>query len=166
MRRRNGFSKGKLGYVMLCSLTLFSLFGLWMAHLLGSNPNTSHKLICSNLAYGTVVRTGPRNACYRVRKKSGLVLHCSSTSSSQLSCADQKVGLQIENNGGCSGKEVKKELEYLVCEYGWRVRRLIENTDEIKIAAQVQAEAFHVPLALFNDLFFQFFKVLLLIFFY
>ncbi|PNX59784.1 hypothetical protein L195_g051594, partial [Trifolium pratense] len=32
------------------------------------------------------------------------------------------------------------------------------NADEIKMAADVQAEAFHVPVALFNDLFFQFFK--------
>ncbi|XP_027353705.1 uncharacterized protein LOC113864316 [Abrus precatorius] len=131
-----------------------------MAHLLVSNPNASHKLVCSNTVHG--VRTGSRSACHRVRRKSrgcgsGLVLHCSSsssTSSSQLSCADQKVRLQIENGSG----KLKQRFEYLVCEYGWRVRRLIENTDEIRMAAQVQAQAFHVPVALFNDLFFQFFK--------
>ncbi|XP_061362861.1 GCN5-related N-acetyltransferase 10, chloroplastic [Gastrolobium bilobum] len=128
-----------------------------MAQILASNPNTSHKLICSNFAYG--VTTGPRNACYRVRRKTngggnGLVLQCSSISSSELSCADQNVKVQIENGSG----KLKQQIEYLVCEYGWRVRRLIENADEIKKAAQVQAEAFHVPVALFNDLFFQFFQ--------
>ncbi|TKY68053.1 N-acetyltransferase protein [Spatholobus suberectus] len=130
-----------------------------MAHLLASNPNASHKLTCSNLGYG--VRTGSRSACYRVGRKSrgggsGLVLQCcSSTSSSQLPCADQDVRLQIEN--GSSGK-LKQQFEYLVCEYGWRVRRLFENADEIRKVSQVQAEAFHVPVSLFNHLFFQFFQ--------
>jgi hypothetical protein len=43
----------------------------------------------------------------------------------------------------------KEEDEYLAREAGWGVRRM----------AQVQAEAFHVPVALFNDFFFDFFKV-------
>ncbi|KAK7263807.1 hypothetical protein RJT34_31404 [Clitoria ternatea] len=119
-----------------------------MAHLLGSNPNASPKLICSNVTYGST------SACYkvRVRRRSGFMLQCSS---SQLSCADQKVSLQTENGGG----KVKRPFEYLVCDHGWRVRRLIENDpDEISMAAHVQAQAFHVPVALFNDLFFQFFK--------
>lgn len=86
------------------------------------------------------------------------MLQCcsSSTSSSQLSYADQNVGLQIESDGG----KLEQQVEYLVCEYGWMVRRLIENKDETRQAAQVQAEAFHIPVALFNDLFFQFFQVL------
>lgn len=133
-----------------------------MAHLLASNPNASHKLMCSNLGYG--VRTGSVSACYRVGRKrrrggSGLVLQCcssSSTSSPQLPCTDQDVRLQIEN--GSSNGKLKQQFEYLVCEYGWRVRRLSENADEIKKASQVQAEAFHVPVSLFNDLFFQFFQ--------
>ncbi|XP_057457058.1 GCN5-related N-acetyltransferase 10, chloroplastic [Lotus japonicus] len=134
-----------------------------MAHLLASNPTTSDKLICPNFTYG--VRTEPRTrnaCCSRVRRKSrgcgrkGLVLQCcsSSTSSSQLSYADQNVGLQIESDGG----KLEQQVEYLVCEYGWMVRRLIENKDETRQAAQVQAEAFHIPVALFNDLFFQFFQ--------
>lgn len=133
-----------------------------MAHLLASNPNASHKLMCSNLGYG--VRTGSISARYRVGRKrrrggSGLVLQCcssSSTSSPQLPCTDQDVRLQIEN--GSSNGKLKQQFEYLVCEYGWRVRRLFENADEIKKASQVQAEAFHVPVSLFNDLFFQFFQ--------
>ena len=77
------------------------------------------------------------------------MLQCSSTT-------DQDVRLQIES--GSIGK-LKQHFEYLVCEYGWRVRRLFENADEIKKASHVQAEAFHVPVSLFNELFFQFFQV-------
>lgn len=133
-----------------------------MAHLFSSNPHISHKhVICSNLRYYDVITT-PKNACYRIRRKrktwSGSKLQCSrsnSTSSSeQLYFADQKVMLEIENDS----ENMKQKLDFLVCEYGWRIRRLIENADEIKMAAQVQAEAFHDPVALFNDLFFQFFK--------
>jgi hypothetical protein len=68
------------------------------------------------------------------------------------------VKLEIENGS----ENMKQKIDFLVCEYGWRIRRLIMNADEIKMAADVQAEAFHVPVALFNNLFFQFFKVLLL----
>ncbi|XP_058766691.1 GCN5-related N-acetyltransferase 10, chloroplastic-like [Vicia villosa] len=132
-----------------------------MAHLFSRTSYTSHKLvICSNIRYYDV-RTTPRNACYRVRRGktwNGSMLQCcssSSRSSSQQSyCADQKVNLQTENDS----ENLKQKFEILACEYGWRIRRLIVNTDEIKMAAQVQAEAFHVPMALFNDLFFHFFK--------
>ncbi|QCD89043.1 uncharacterized protein LOC114169067 [Vigna unguiculata] len=132
-----------------------------MAHLLASNPSPSHKLVCSNLGYGA--GRGSRSGSYRVGRKrrgSGLVLQCSSststsTISSQLPCVDQNVRLQIEN--GSSGK-LKQQFEYLACEYGWRVRRLFENADEIRRASEVQAEAFHIPVSIFNDLFFQFFQ--------
>jgi hypothetical protein len=135
-----------------------------MAHLFSINLNTSHKLvICSNLRYYGI-KTTPKNACYRVRRRtwSSSMLQCCSTSSSssseQLYFADQKVKLEIENDS----ENMKQKFDFLVCEYGWRIRRLIMNADEIKMAADVQAEAFHVPVALFNNLFFQFFKVLLL----
>lgn len=57
-----------------------------------------------------------------------------------------------------NGKFAEGQFGYLVNEYGWKVRRLVENADEMRKAAQIQAEAFHVPLALFNDLFFDFFQ--------
>ncbi|CAJ2655338.1 unnamed protein product [Trifolium pratense] len=128
-----------------------------MAHLFSINLNASHKLvICSNLRYYGI-KTTPKNACYRVRRTwRGSMLQCCSTSSSseQLYFADQKVKLEIENDS----ENMKQKIDFLVCEYGWRIRRLIMNAEEIKMAADVQAEAFHVPVALFNDLFFQFFK--------
>ncbi|KAG4966684.1 hypothetical protein AAZX31_12G001900 [Glycine max] len=122
-----------------------------MAHLLASNPNASQKLTFSNLGYYGVRRgSRTKGSCYRVgrKRRGGLVLQCSSTT-------DQDVRLQIES--GSIGK-LKQHFEYLVCEYGWRVRRLFENADEIKKASHVQAEAFHVPVSLFNELFFQFFQ--------
>ena len=140
-----------------------------MARLFSSNPQISHKLvICSNFRYYDVIKTS-KNACYRVRRKrktwSVSKLQCcssnSTSSSEQLYFADQKVKLEIENDS----ENMRQKLDFVVCEYGWRIRRLIENADEIRMAAQVQAEAFHDPVALFNDLFFQFFKVLLLSFY-
>lgn len=53
------------------------------------------------------------------------------------------------------------QFGYLVSEYGWGVRRLVEEEEEMRKVAQVQAEAFHVPKALFNDFFFLFFEVIL-----
>lgn len=52
----------------------------------------------------------------------------------------------------------------LVDEYGWKVRRLVEEDGEMRKVAQVQAQAFHVPMVLFNDLFFEFFQVFLFFF--
>jgi hypothetical protein len=73
----------------------------------------------------------------------GLVVHCSSTTSS--SSADQKVG--------------SVGHDHFVNDFGWKVRRLVEKADEMRMVARVQAEAFHVPVALFNDFFFDFFQV-------
>jgi hypothetical protein len=53
----------------------------------------------------------------------------------------------------------KEEDEYLAREAGWGVRRMARVGEEMRRVAQVQTEAFHVPVALFNDFFFDFFKV-------
>ncbi|PKI78426.1 uncharacterized protein LOC116198899 [Punica granatum] len=56
-------------------------------------------------------------------------------------------------------KGERLELECLVGAYGWEVRRLDErDEDEMRQVARIQAEAFHEPTALFDDLFFQFFQ--------
>ncbi|MED6167910.1 hypothetical protein PIB30_007225 [Stylosanthes scabra] len=91
-----------------------------------------------------------------VRRSSGFVLQCTTTSNtSKLSRVDQNLSLQqIEN----AGENLKQQLQYLVCEYGWKVRKLVENKDETRKAARIQAEAFHEHVALFNNLFFEFFK--------
>ncbi|KAI4331837.1 hypothetical protein L6164_016792 [Bauhinia variegata] len=132
-----------------------------MAHLLASNPNSSLKLICSEISNG--VRTSSTGCCdirgkrHRFgRAKSRFLLQCCSRSSSVTSLwEDEQAEVKINEIGK---KEQKRGLEYLMCDYGWAVRRLAEKKDEIREAAQLQAEAFHVPVALFNDLFFQFFQ--------
>ncbi|KAJ3683491.1 hypothetical protein LUZ60_013718 [Juncus effusus] len=55
-------------------------------------------------------------------------------------------------------EEKGREKEFLVREFGWGVRKLQRVGEEIRLAAYVQAEAFHEPVALFNGLFFAFFK--------
>ncbi|KAL5196525.1 hypothetical protein ABZP36_000037 [Zizania latifolia] len=52
----------------------------------------------------------------------------------------------------------KEEDGYLVREAGWGVRQIGRVGEEMRRVALVQAEAFHVPVALFNDFFFDFFK--------
>jgi hypothetical protein len=53
----------------------------------------------------------------------------------------------------------EKEDKYLVREVGWGVRQMGRVGEEMRRVAQVQAEAFHVPVAVFNDFFYDFFKV-------
>ncbi|CAN1765855.1 hypothetical protein LINPERHAP1_LOCUS9762, partial [Linum perenne] len=52
----------------------------------------------------------------------------------------------------------EKQFENLTAQFGWRVRRMVNNPTETKEVAQVQAEAFHTPVALFDFVFFEFFK--------
>ncbi|OEL25701.1 hypothetical protein BAE44_0013280 [Dichanthelium oligosanthes] len=56
------------------------------------------------------------------------------------------------------GEDGGDDAEYLVREAGWGVRRMGRVGEEMRRVAQVQAEAFHVPVALFDDFFFDFFK--------
>lgn len=157
-----------------------------MAHVLvaTNNLNTSLTLFSTEISTTNTVRNA---ASYKRRRfgpsenRSAFQYHryCCSTSGSSRSSsssistsisADQKS--QIDDFGANQQQQQKYEdkerlinvigdeqYDYLVCEYGWRVRRLVEKADEIKNAARVQAEAFHVPVSLFNELFFQFFLV-------
>ncbi|KAI3872202.1 hypothetical protein MKW98_011694 [Papaver atlanticum] len=78
------------------------------------------------------------------RRRADVLVPCSSASSSS--------SVELVEN------EIDGQLGHLVTEFGWKVRRLIENEDEMREVAQVQAEAFHVPVAFFDDVFFEFFK--------
>ncbi|XP_012704213.1 uncharacterized protein LOC101771475 [Setaria italica] len=55
-------------------------------------------------------------------------------------------------------REEDDDDEYLAREAGWGVRQMGRVGEEMRRVAQVQAKAFHVPVALFNDFFFDFFK--------
>ncbi|CAL5434588.1 unnamed protein product [Camellia sinensis] len=76
-----------------------------------------------------------------------------SFSSNYSSFSTEELAKKIEVVEGKYG-----ELGCLVREYGWKVRRMVEEESEMRKVAQIQAEAFHVPVLLFNDLFFQFFQ--------
>lgn len=90
------------------------------------------------------------------RNSKGCVVQCCSTSTSSSSAAGKRVYIEDRR----SNEEKEEEYEYLVSEFGWKVRRLAKNEREMREVAHIQAEAFHTPMALFDDLFFEFFKVL------
>ncbi|CAN0830808.1 hypothetical protein LINGRAHAP2_LOCUS1526 [Linum grandiflorum] len=100
-------------------------------------------------------------------KKRDAVSCCSSSSSSSSSSTtttgsttpsveEEANSLQVWEIPSLAGTE--KQFENLTTQFGWRVRRLVNNPTETKEVAQVQAEAFHTPVALFDFLFFEFFK--------
>jgi len=63
-----------------------------------------------------------------------------------------------EEGVAAAAAATEEEDGYLAREAGWGVRRMGRVGEEMRRVAQVQAEAFHVPVALFNDFFFDFFK--------
>lgn len=140
-----------------------------MANLLASCPNISE------LSYGliTVSRPARRTKLINLEGHFGYIesktrnsaVHCCTSSSSSGSGSSSSTSSAEEVSFVGSGKfgiDSKGEFRYLVSEYGWKIRSLFRNGDEVRKAAQVQAEAFHEPVFLFNDLFFQFFQVNLL----
>ncbi|KGN44487.1 uncharacterized protein LOC101214390 isoform X2 [Cucumis sativus] len=87
-----------------------------------------------------------------IKVRSAVVVRCSSDYSSPITAAarteEELVGVSEEID----------ENEYLATEFGWKVRKLIEEEDDLKAVARIQAEAFHEPVLLFNHFFFQFFQ--------
>lgn len=58
------------------------------------------------------------------------------------------------------GEDEKDGIEidgYLVREYGWKARRMVEDMSEMRMVARIQAEAFYDPAPFFDDFFFNFF---------
>lgn len=133
-----------------------------MANLLASCPNISE------LSYGliTVSRPATRTKLINLKghfgylesKTRNSIVHCCTSSSSSSSSTSSAEEVSFVGSGKF-GIDSKGEFKYLVSEYGWKIRSLFRNGDEVRKAAQVQAEAFHEPVFLFNDLFFQFFQV-------
>lgn len=119
-----------------------------MAKMLLSYPSAT-------LKYGSYVQKSA------LRKANGThVVHCCSFSSAK---EVGLVGNKVEEDPKVIFKEKEtdnnKQFEYLVSEYGWKVRKLVRVGEEMREVAFIQAEAFHNPVALFNDFFFEFFKV-------
>ncbi|KAK6938003.1 GNAT domain [Dillenia turbinata] len=118
--------------------------------------NCKHNYAGSGSIYYSVERiwkisNGISRMRYRDKKKSNFVKRrmeqCCISSA-------EKMGVIANVNSS------EEEFGYLVNNYaGWKVRRLAENDEaEMKSVAQVQAQAFHVPVLLFDDIFFQFFQ--------
>lgn len=136
-----------------------------MANLLASCPNISE------LSYGLITVSRPARRTklinlkghfgYLESKTRNSVVHCCTSSSSSSSSTSSAEEVSFVGSGKF-GIDSKGEFKYLVSEYGWNIRSLFRTGDEVRKAAQVQAEAFHEPVFLFNDLFFQFFQVNLL----
>lgn len=55
--------------------------------------------------------------------------------------------------------EESKELQYLTSGYGWKVRFLNQEREEMEVVAEIQAAAFHVPSPIWDSFFFMLFKV-------
>ncbi|KDP23674.1 hypothetical protein JCGZ_23507 [Jatropha curcas] len=88
------------------------------------------------------------------RSKECKVQCCSASSTS--SAAEQVLVNDIRRRNFEEDREGR--FDHLVSEFGWKVRKLAMDAHEMKEVAQIQAEAFHKPFAIFDDLFFQFFK--------
>lgn len=72
---------------------------------------------------------------------------------------DQTAEVGIRRKTGINDRfDDNREIEYLVREYGWKVRRMVEEKSEMRKVAQIQAQAFHVPSPIFDDWFFHFFQ--------
>ena len=139
-----------------------------MAHfLVRSYPtNTSTKLSkeSSFTSNSLLKRSRSERVNWVVPNKGFVVKSFSSGSTSSA----EEVGL-VENNNiakfdvndGVKRDQDHNQFEYLASDFGWKVRRLAKNGEEIRNAARVQAEAFHEPALLFNDFFFDFFQVFL-----
>ncbi|EEF31094.1 N-acetyltransferase, putative [Ricinus communis] len=111
----------------------------------------AHMLPCYlHISKGVCVNTPPTSKGTRfshARRISGHKLHVSSSKGCVVQCCRAS-----------STSTSSTAREYLASEFGWKVRRLTREEHEMNEVAQIQAEAFHTPMALFDDLFFQFFK--------
>ncbi|KAI3783675.1 hypothetical protein L1987_42761 [Smallanthus sonchifolius] len=102
----------------------------------------------------------PRILFVKKDNKSQRLCHCTSVSSSGQQLQELVVDDGGGDSGGWGGKYDDGEGQFgnLVKEYGWQVRRMVEEDDEMRSVANIQAEAFYEPVVLFNDVFFQFFQ--------
>lgn len=133
-----------------CHLIPRSRFARGLYHDAGTKQSTGG----DDLVY-RVVRCGGfrERERWRHRERGGVpALRCAFSSSEEAESGGI-TGLRTERRGDGGGR-----FEYLAKAHGWGVRRLIEDEVEMRAVARIQAEAFHEPAALFNDLFFQFFQ--------
>ncbi|KAJ0026430.1 hypothetical protein Pint_07375 [Pistacia integerrima] len=124
-----------------------------MAQLLLSYPSSSATLRCANYfrsrsAFGKAESWG---------RSLQMVQCCSTTNTSSSSKLAELLGGR-EVVKGRENSNNSEEFECLVSEFGWKARRLAKEDDEMRKVAAIQAEAFHIPVLFFDDVFFEFFK--------
>lgn len=117
---------------------------------------------CSKRRKSSCQRTGICNSTRSFGKLTRAVqaLHCCSSLASSSAKEGELAAGELEVKE--SRKHVNNRREYygsLVSEHGWHVRMMVETDEEMRKVARVQAEAFHEPVILFDDLFFEFFQV-------
>ncbi|KAJ4832628.1 hypothetical protein Tsubulata_001357 [Turnera subulata] len=93
--------------------------------------------------------------CQKVSDRRGYAVKCSSTTTST---SPPGAAQQVCTESRRSYEDKREDFEYLVEQFGWKVRRLAEDQHEIREVVKIQAEAFHTPMVLFDDMFFEFFK--------
>ncbi|CAA2998840.1 Peptide alpha-N-acetyltransferase [Olea europaea subsp. europaea] len=89
----------------------------------------------------------------QIFKKNRRFVRCCTSSTSSPSSSDQQAEF--------SARKLDLQgmyYESLVRANNWQVRRMVETEEEMKKVAKVQAEAFHEPVILFNDMFLEFFQ--------
>lgn len=91
---------------------------------------------------------------------------CSCKASATLVNRKNARGAGVQCSATADGEVVGVLDGYLARGFGWGVRRMVSVGDEMRRVAEVQAEAFHEPLALFDNFFFEFFKVTCLLLLY
>lgn len=94
----------------------------------------------------------------QIFKKNRRFVRCCTFSTSSPSSSDQQAEF--------SARKLDLQgmyYESLVRDNNWQVRRMVETEEEMKKVAKVQAEAFHEPVILFNDMFLEFFQVMILL---
>ncbi|KAF5806022.1 putative transcription regulator GNAT family [Helianthus annuus] len=105
----------------------------------------------------------PRFLFVKKVNKSQQLCHCNSVSSSGQQLQESVVDDGGGGGGGGDGwdgkyDDGKGQFSNLVKEHGWQVRRMVEEDNEMRSVANIQAEAFYEPLIIFNDVFFNFFE--------
>ncbi|XP_052188578.1 uncharacterized protein LOC127798959 [Diospyros lotus] len=130
-----------------------------MAHLQANySPNLTSRAICREISF----RFNAGSDCFRVSLLNhGTVPRDRRSSKFPVLRSAASADQGVELGGGRTDEKQGDEEDQFGClakEHGWKVRRLAEDPDEMRMVAQVQAEAFHVPMFLFNDLFFLFFQ--------
>ncbi|CAN6165798.1 unnamed protein product [Urochloa humidicola] len=122
------------------------------------SPSSSRSTRCPTCG-AVAVAGASRHASFRTRIHGGGAKKRLLAGRRRPGAAGVASCLPATEDGVAAARAAREEEDgYLAREGGWGVRHMGRVGEEMRRVAQVQAEAFHVPVALFNDFFFDFFK--------